>query len=144
LKYHINLIELILSSTVVSATPLADSKSFKIGVTSGGSTKYLQADGIGTGDLSKAVACTITGGALSCDGGVTAPMYTGDMVQLKLHKSTPSKGWTVDDTNKEIHWNGRSRKFSFRGLNKESPQIWAESCPHGHFPTHGSAKAYYA
>jgi hypothetical protein len=99
---------------------------------------------VGTADLSRAVSCRIASGGLSCDGDLTAPMFSGDMIQLKLRKSSPSRGWTVDESTRDIHWNGQSRKFSFRGGSRDSPQIWAESCPHGHFPTHGTAKAYFA
>jgi len=54
-----------------------------------------------------------------------------------------SSGWSID-ANDNIKWSAKSGvRFSigFGGSN----DVWAETCPdaHGHFTSHGTAKAVY-
>ncbi|KAF2422448.1 hypothetical protein EJ08DRAFT_682664 [Tothia fuscella] len=135
-----------LASGMVAAAPFAEGTPFKFGVTVSGKTLYLKANGMGTANKAEGVSCTIVDKSLSCDG-KTAPKFGGDMIQLKL-QAGKSQGWSLGDTTPgakaaPISWvpsAGPSKKFSFRS----GDEIWAESCPHGHFPLHGTASAYLA
>ncbi|KAF2663941.1 hypothetical protein BT63DRAFT_461058 [Microthyrium microscopicum] len=116
----------------LSATVLADKFHFQVKPTSGAAV-FLKADGSAVSSAAEAATCTIDAGYLSCDG-KGGPTFTGDMTEMKLVAGKGSKGWT--ETGGKIGWNGKN--FSIR---KGTSKIWAESCPHGHFPDHGTATA---
>jgi len=117
----------------LSATVAAADKTFKFQVNTGKGVVYLKADGTSSSSAADAVSCSISGGYLACDG-KGGPSFHGDMTPMVLVSGKGSSGWSLNGD--AINWN--DKKFSiYKGTNK----IYAESCPHGHFPDHGTAKA---
>jgi hypothetical protein len=102
--------------------------------------KWYLADaaGMGTQDVSKALACELVADAIKC-GGKGFPAFSGDMT--KLSTTGNSAGWSIDEAD-NIKWSARpNMKFSL-GLTATSNELWAEVCPH-HFTDHGTAKAIW-
>lgn len=105
----------------------------------------MAANGAGTKDESKALACELTVGTkatadvLKC-GNKGMPTFRGDMTKLSGTSSGGSAGWSID-ANDNISWSAvKDIKFSV-GI-AEANDVYAETCPH-HWTTHGTAKAIW-
>jgi hypothetical protein len=134
------------------ASPTAQDKSFKIGVTFSGKTLYLTESGSAATDLSKGMDCKLSGDKISC-GSKGQGLTYGDMhtaVVLTPTASAPNnKGWSIGSDH-TIAWKtsvGKDVHFSIK--TPGSNQIYAEICstyghPDGKMFTPGTAKAYYS
>ncbi|KAF2670108.1 hypothetical protein BT63DRAFT_454288 [Microthyrium microscopicum] len=135
------------------AAPVADSKSFKVGVTIGSKTLYLTGTDKSSENIADGIACKIVDTAISCGadnkGYDYNPLHPFEGALVLSAKPSNNKGWAIDADNK-ITWKTSDNKFvnfSTSAVGKPN-EIFAEICstyghPDGAVFTPGVAKAYY-